>query len=261
MYGKFIFFLSLSLVSLIQAIEITWFGHSAFRIKSVDTVLFIDPWITNLKNPDGASALAAINRADYILITHGHGDHLGNTRELLDQTTAKVITSYGLGNQLIQLMKYPPHRVTQELLGDVGGSLDLSPSIRIHFMEARHSSEVVDSEGKIHFGGHSIGFLIEFKDGKVVYHTGDTDVFMDMKIIPALYPVDILLTCIGGQFTMDPRKAALATAMVRPKIVIPMHYGTYPLLRGTTDDFKSELEQVVFEGKLKILEVNKIYDF
>jgi len=261
MYVKHCLILLLLCLQWCHSLDITWYGHSAFRIQCGKVVLLIDPWITNLKNPDGARALSEIKHVDYILLTHGHGDHLGNAKELLEQTNAKIVTSYGLGNQLIQLMNYPAHRVPQEFLGDVGGSVDLGSNVTVHFMEARHSSEVVDSKGKIHFGGPSIGFLIVFQDGKTLYHTGDTDVFMDMKIIPAFHPVDILLTCIGGQFTMGPKKAALATAMLKPKTVIPMHYGTYPLLKGTPKEFESQLNEVVFNGKMKVLEVNKTYEF
>ncbi|MBT3783534.1 metal-dependent hydrolase [bacterium] len=263
MYVKplFISYFLLSCCTPLLALELTWFGHSAFRMKSKELVLLIDPWLTNLKNPNGSEILSKIGKVDYILLSHGHGDHLGNTKDLLETTSARVVTSYGLGNQLIQLMEFPPHRVSQELLGDVGGSVRLGNDAIVHFINARHSSEVVDTKGTIHYGGPAIGFLIQFREGKTIYHTGDTDLYLDMKLIPAFYPVDILLTCIGGQFTMDPKRAALATALISPKLVIPMHYGTYPLLKGTTEEFLTEIGQVEFDGKLRVLEINKMYEF
>jgi L-ascorbate metabolism protein UlaG (beta-lactamase superfamily) len=258
------FFLTLLIFCFSPAfgLEVTWYGHSAFKFKGDGgTTVLIDPWITNLKNPDGAKILKEIQDVDFILITHGHGDHLGNTPELLKQTQAKIITSYSLANQLTHQLKIPPERIPQTLVGDAGGEIQVNEELRVIFTQARHSSELLDRSGSLLYAGPALGFILKFKEGKTIYHSGDTDLFLDLRLIPVFHPVDLFLVCIGGQFTMGPQKAAFATVMIKPKTVIPMHYGTYSLLSGTTEDFRQELDLAGFKGEIQVPAMNQVYEF
>lgn len=246
----------------LQALEVVWYGHSAFRIKSnQNTVILIDPWISNPVNTSQQLVLNELKTAHYILVSHGHGDALGDSLRILQQTEAKIITTYSLASRLIDILKFPAERIPRELQLDVGGSLFLRPDIQVTAMPALHSNEVMDNEGVVWGAGPAIGWLIHFEgDKKTVYHTGDTGLFSDMQLVKVIRPADIMLVCIGGQFTMGPREAAVATSLVSPQMVIPMRYLTFPSLKGSPEEFKSLLEQSGYKGKSKVLDINKYYE-
>ncbi len=131
--------------------------------------------------------------------------------------------------------------------------------MKVAFIPAIHSSTVMDENGKdIHEGGNPGGFLISIKNGPVIYHTGDTDVFNDMTLIPRFHKVDVMLACIGDHFTMGPDRAALATKMVGPLMVVPMHYGTFPVLDGTPAEFKAALTKQGVKAKLVVMQPDEM---
>ena len=241
-----------------QTVKITWFGHSAFQIIGPEgTRILIDPWVQNMLNPRGDKIFRKLKKTDFILLSHGHGDNLGDSLHLLKISEAKVITTYGLANALVQILKYPPERLPPELSADIGGTVIANDELQVLFTPAKHSSEVMDTTGKLHFAGSAVGFVIKFKGGPNIYFTGDSDVFMDMKLIPLFDPIDLMLVCIGGHFSMDPSRAALATMMIKPKWVTPMKFQTYQLLRGSKEDFYLELQRSQYQGKLFQLEINE----
>lgn len=245
-----------------QNLEITWYGHSAFQIVGpTGTRILIDPWIQNMLNPEGDKIFEKLTKTDFILLSHGHGDNLGDSLQLVNNSPAKIITTYGLANALIQILKYPPERLPPDLSADVGGTVEVTDDLEILFTPARHSSEVMDKTGKLHFAGSAVGFVLKFKNGPNIYFTGDSDVFMDMKLIPLFNPIDLMLVCIGGHFSMDPQRAALATMMIKPKWVAPMKFQTYELLKGSKKDFFLELQRNSYSGKLFHLDINKSTHF
>lgn len=224
--------------------ELTWYGQSAFRIVTPSgKVLLIDPWIINPVNKNGARDLAALTKVDFVLITHGHGDHIGNSVEIIKKTGAKVVANNDLGQALVQYAGFPEKQVERSQLAFPGGELNLlDGEVRILFVPAVHSSTIKGAADnvladKVIYGGTAGGFVIALKDGPTIYHTGDTDLFSDMALIGSLNKIDIMLTCMGGHFTMGPKRAALAVKFVNPGMVIPMHFGTNPLLKGTPDEF------------------------
>ena len=241
-----------------QSVEITWYGHSAFQVVGPEgTRILIDPWIQNMLNPRGDKVFRKLKKTDFILLSHGHGDNLGDSLHLLKTSKAKVITTYGLANALVQILKYPPERLPPELSGDIGGTVIVNDQLQVLFTPAKHSSEVMDTTGKLHFAGSAVGFVIKFKGGPNIYFSGDSDVFMDMKLIPLFDPIDLMLVCIGGHFSMDPSRAALATMMIKPKWVAPMKFQTYQLLKGSKEDFFLELQRSQYRGNLLHLEINE----
>ncbi|PCJ21484.1 MAG: metal-dependent hydrolase [Candidatus Cloacimonadota bacterium] len=246
------------LVSLVSCSNIRWFGHSSIEIITPNgTKILIDPWINNPKNPNGKTILTSLHDTHYILLSHGHGDHIGDTRDILSNSNAKIITSYSLGNHLLSILKYPKDRVLQKNLGDVGGEIQITPEIKITFTQAIHSSEIIDTKGILHNTGPSVGFIIEIKNDKTVYFSGDTDLMFDMKLIPLFHKIDLFIVCIGNQFTMGPKRAALATNMIKASSVLPVHWGTYPLLTGTPQQFKTYLDQFSFTGHVYQLDMNQ----
>ncbi len=244
--------------------ELTWYGHSAFKVKTPEgKVLLIDPWITNPANKSGKEDLEKIGKVDLILISHGHFDHVGNAVEIAKKTGAKLVTTYDLGMSLVKYADFPKDQAGFDTLGNFGGEISvLNGEVRIAFIPAVHSSSVTPPEGKeIHMGGNPGGFLIMIKNGPAIYHTGDTDLFSDMSLIPRFHKVDVMLACIGDHFTMGPERAAMAVKLVRPTWVIPMHYGTFPVLTGTPAEFSLALRNERAKAKLRVMKVGETIEF
>lgn len=222
------------------------YGHSAFRIETPSGgVILIDPWLTTPTNPDKDS-ISKLGRVDYILLTHGHFDHVGNAVEIAKKTGAELITNSDLARNLVAVEGYPKDKVKA---GNVGGTIALPKAgARVTLVHAVHGADLLLSKppesGSVTVpGGNPAGMVLEINDGPTIYHTGDTDVFSDMKLIAEFFKVDLMLACIGGNFSMDPVRAALAVEWVNPKHVVPTHYGTFPILAGTPAQFKAALDK------------------
>jgi L-ascorbate metabolism protein UlaG (beta-lactamase superfamily) len=261
-----IFFLFLPLIVSAEETAITWYGQSAFKVVTPSgRVLIIDPWIVNPLNPHGARDLESMNKVDLILITHGHSDHIGNSIAIANKTGAKLVASYDLGRALVQYGGFPEKLAERSHMGFPGGELSLlNDEVRILFVPAVHSSSIEGAagslfSGRIVYGGTPGGFIIKIKNGPVIYHTGDTDIFSDMKLIGSFNKIDIMMACIGGHFTMDPQRAAYAVRLVNPSMVIPMHYAANPLLKGTPETFEKELIALHITTSLRIMKVGETY--
>jgi len=243
-----------------QKTELTWYGHAAFKIVTPQGhVLFIDPWLTNPLNTQGKADLDSVRKADLILISHGHFDHVGDAVEIAKNTKARLVTTFDLGNALAAVGGFPKEQMGFDSLGNFGGTVHFFENeVAITFLPAVHSSAVkgLQSDESV-YGGNPGGFLIAIKNGPTIYHTGDTDLFGDMALIPKFQPIDVMLTCIGDHFTMGPGGAAEAVALVRPKKVIPMHYGTFPgVLTGTAEAFKQSLAKQHMADRLEVLKID-----
>jgi L-ascorbate metabolism protein UlaG (beta-lactamase superfamily) len=233
--------------------ELTWYGQSAFVLRTPGgTVLAIDPWFANPRSPD-REAGQKLEKVDYVLVTHGHADHVGEAVALAQRTGAKLVASSDLGRALVKL-GFPEKQATTETTGNVGGVIQAGDAT-VTIVPAVHSSSVVDATGGLLAGGNPTGFVIRVKGGPTLYHTGDTDVTQDMRQIPERYgKVDYLLACIGGHFTMDPAGAALAATYVKARTVVPMHFGTSPALAGTPAQLEAALKG---RAKVRVLEPGK----
>lgn len=237
----------LTMAGAAKAMELQWFGQSAFKITTPGgKVIVIDPFITNNpKTPKDLKDLSKLGKVDLILITHGHGDHMGDLAELARMTGARVALNADMGLTIASLGWVEPKKMIRFNKG--GPIKPFGGKLTITMVRAEHSSEVryMDPDtGKTTMepGGEPAGYIIEMEDGYKVYHAGDTDVFADMKYIAEYYKPDIALLPIGGHFTMDPAHAAYAIkTLLKTKTVVPMHYGTFPPLKGTPQQLKAAL--------------------
>lgn len=239
--------------------QLQWYGQSAFKLTTPSgKVLLIDPWLTNPVNPTGKADLAKLDRVDLILITHGHFDHVGDAATIAQKTKAKLVSTADLGQALVNYGGYPKDLVGLETQGNFGGELTLlNGDVKVAFIPAVHSSAIASDGRPAHFAGNPGGFLISVKNGPVIYHTGDTDLFRDMTLIPQFHKVNLMLTCIGDHFTMGPTRAAEAVKLVNPTIVVPMHFGTFPALTGTPDAFSQALRQQGVKSQLRVMKVGE----
>ena len=203
-------------------LEITWLGHGTFQLRlSSGEVLILDPWVEG--NPAYPKD-HKIDRVDAILISHGHFDHIHDAVPLAKKFSPQVVAIYETGHWLESkgVEKVSPM--------NKGGSQRVGP-ITVTMTHAVHSCGILD-DGKIIYGGEAAGYVLHLEDGRRIYFSGDTNVFSDMALIEQLYHPELVFLPIGDLFTMSPREAALACTLLKPKQVIPMHFGTFPPLTG-----------------------------
>jgi len=228
-------------------VEVLWLGQATFKITSPGgKVIVIDPFlVNNPKTPAEYKNLDKLGHVDLILVTHGHGDHVGDVKDLAAKTKAKVYGPAGLIATLVDLGWISGEQGVR--FGKGGKVQPLGPQITITQVRAEHSSEVTVTDpatkkSTTHPGGEPAGFIIEMENGFKLYHMGDTGLFGDMKLIADYYKPDLVLMPIGGHFVMDPKDAAYATKeWLKPKFVIPIHYGTFPVLKGTPQEYMAAL--------------------
>jgi L-ascorbate metabolism protein UlaG (beta-lactamase superfamily) len=214
--------------------QITWYGHSAFRLDFAGHAVLIDPFFTG--NPAFVSdKAAAIKGVSHIVLTHGHGDHVGDTLDIAKTNGATVTANYDLGMWLASkgLEKLNPM--------NAGGTTDLG-GFSVAMVRADHSSGDIANGVPIYLG-NPCGVIIKAKGEPTVYHLGDTDIFSDMALIAEIYQPRIAFVPIGDRFTMSPVIAALAVKrFLSVETVVPCHYGSFPIIEATADKFLAEMK-------------------
>lgn len=215
-------------------VKIRWLGHAACEIEMNGKIVLIDPWLDG--NPKAAVKASDIKKADIVCVTHDHMDHLGDAFQICKRTGATFVGTYELGT-------HARENGVKEVVGiNVGGTADVK-GIKVSMVQAIHTS------GK----GVAVGFIIKGEE-KTIYHAGDTAVFGDMKLIGEIYHPDIAMLPIGGYYTMGAEEAAEAVKLIQPKIVIPIHYGTFPVLASTAEEFIKNVKERA--PKVKVVALN-----
>jgi L-ascorbate metabolism protein UlaG (beta-lactamase superfamily) len=207
---------------------LTWLGHASFRLDSPGGKrIYVDPWLTG--NPKCPESEQHPERVDLIAVTHGHGDHVGDTVELAKRFQAPVVAPVELRHWLTGqgIDENPAHGPNKGGTAHVDG-------IKITLTDANHSSSAGDGT----YTGEPAGLVIELEDGFKLYFAGDTNVFMSMQLIGRIYEPDVAVLPIGDHYTMGPREAAVAVELLGVKRCVPCHYGTFPLLVGTPDELR-----------------------
>ncbi len=226
--------------------KIIWLGHDAFLLEHNETRIVIDPFLSG--NPT-AKVKAASIKVQYILLTHGHGDHFGDTADIAKANNALIIAPFELAVYCanIGLKSHPMH---------IGGGYQF-PFGRVKLTIAHHGSGMQTGDKALAYMGNPCGFLIHLA-GKTIYHSGDTGLFMDMKLIGDRNAIDLAMLPIGDNFTMDIDDAVYAAELLRPKLVVPMHYNTFDVIHA---DPKQFAEKVTAKGmQARILQVGEVLE-
>ncbi|SDN24373.1 L-ascorbate metabolism protein UlaG, beta-lactamase superfamily [Desulfonauticus submarinus] len=220
--------------------QIIWHGHANFEIITPNLNILIDPWFEG--NPAAKIGFKDLKKVDLVLVTHDHADHLGQAIEICKHFKAHLGTIVEIANACAS-QGVPTEQILNGIGFNIGGTVKFK-DIQITMTQAFHSSEK----------GNPVGFIVQLENGYTIYHAGDTGIFNSMNIWGELYNIDLALLPIGGTFTMDPKQAAYACKMLKCKNVIPMHWGSFPVLEQNTDAFKKYLTQ--YAPNTQLIEAN-----
>lgn len=213
----------------LKGLKLTWLGHATFRAETPGgKTILIDPWV--MGNPMCPEKEKQLKKVDVMLCTHGHFDHIGDAVEIAKKFNPKVVG-------IPELIGWLEKKGVKNTAGMNKGGTQQVEDIRVTMVHADHSCGITDGE-QIVYGGEACGYVVEFSNKLKVYHAGDTNVFGDMDIIRRLYKPEIVMLPIGDHYTMSPREAAYACGLLKPKTVIPMHFGTFPVLTGKPGELK-----------------------
>ena len=225
--------------------DITWFGHSAFKISAPGAQVVIDPFFA----PGSGLSEADAGEADIVLVTHDHGDHVGEAVPLCCRTGAQLGAIVGTAAKLVAA-GVPQGQILNGIGFNMGGTLT-HKGVSMTMTQAYHSSD----------SGAPAGYIVRMPDGLTVYHAGDTCVFSGMELWGRLYDIDVALLPVGGVFTMDARQAALACKLLGCKAAVPMHWGTFPVLAQSAAAFGAEIEKLRLSCRCVDLEPGETVSF
>jgi L-ascorbate metabolism protein UlaG (beta-lactamase superfamily) len=216
---------------------LTWLGHAAFRIDTAaGKRIYVDPFLNG--NPKCPADEQQPERADIVAVTHGHGDHVGDTVAIAQKHGATVVSQVELSGWLGK------HGVADDKLVafNKGGTVDVD-GVKFTLTNAFHSSSAPDGS----YGGEAAGYVIELESGTTLYFAGDTCVFGDMQLIGRIYNPDVAILPIGDHYTMGPREAAVALELLGVQRCVPSHWGTFPVLTGTPQELQKLVPSVTVE--------------
>ena len=227
--------------------ELLWLGQAGFRIKTPGgKTIVIDPWLTKgPKTPAPYRDLAALGKVDLLLVTHAHVDHIGDAPDLAKLNKTVLYGPADMMTPLVTLGVLPAdltHRFNKS------GHVTPLPGIKVTAVKAEHSSLLLwnnpaTGKNESHPAGEAMGYIIQMENGFKIWHMGDTGLFPDMQFISEHYKPDVVLILISGNFTMDHDDAAFAVrTWVKPKSVVPMHYGANPITKGTLAGFQAAMQ-------------------
>jgi len=226
--------------------KLTYLGHSAFILEGAGTAIAIDPFLSG--NPQAPLKPGDV-KVDWIFLTHGHGDHLGDALEIAKANNATIIAPF-------ELATYCGNKGTNVHPMHIGGSHTF-PFGRVKLTIAHHGSAVVEGD-QIIYTGNPCGVLITM-EGKTFYHPGDTGLFYDMKLIGEMNPIQLAVLPIGDNFTMGIDDAVKATEFLNPELVIPMHYNTFDVIQADPQEFVRKVQEKGFRAQ--VLEIGKSVEF
>ncbi len=216
--------------------KISYHGHSVVKLETKQHTILIDPFITG----NGLCDLKADEvKVDFILLTHGHNDHVGDTMEIAKRNNALVIAPN-------ELAVYLDSKGVQAHGMNIGGAKEFEFG-KVKFTQAFHSSSYAEEDGTTIYTGMPSGIILTI-DGKTIYHLGDTALFTDLKMYGEMHDIDVAFVPIGDNFTMGPEDAVVAADWIKAKIVVPIHYNTFPVIEQNAEEFVGKLR--TGEGKV-----------
>ncbi len=223
-------------MSSLKGTRVTWLGHATVLITTdKGTNILIDPFIAG--NPKYPKDYELPDKVQYILLTHGHGDHMSDAAPVAQKHGSKVVAIY-------ELADYMQSQGVAETIGmNMGGTVQLD-DVAVTMVEAKHSSCAQDKNGT-HYVGVAAGYVLTVDEGPVLYHAGDTSVFGDMALIREIYRPEVAMLPIGGFYTMGPREAVHAARLLGAATILPLHFGTFPPLTGTPKELASLVDKGV----------------